>query len=77
MYCCPVAFSPSAFRSTEMLWLRLFSSTVVSGQTVARSSSLVTSRPAFSTSTQSVSNTFRRKGMTSVPRESRRSRTSS
>src|SRR5262245_44709417 len=59
-----------------MLWLRLFSSTWLSGQMLCISSSLVSRRPPFCTSTWSVSKTLVRSGTGRPSQSSRRSPTS-
>src|SRR5262249_4889930 len=58
MYFCPPAFSPSVLRKVEMLWSRLFSSTIESGQIACISSSFPSKCPLLATSTQSVSKTL-------------------
>ena len=50
--------SPKAFRRTEMLFVRLPSSTKLSDQSVLRNSSFSSKRPALRTSSVRVSNAF-------------------
>jgi hypothetical protein len=65
MYLCSPGRSPKARRMAAMLWLRLFSSTIIMvGQTALSSTSFATSSPGCSTKCSSVSKALETSGTT-------------
>ena len=74
-FCSPGA-SPNVLRTTNTFWVRLASSTAVSGHTRLIKSSFSTTRPRFSTSASSVSSAFGLIGIGSPFRSRRRRWTS-